>query len=129
MTSRWPLYQAFFSWPSRIHLRNRCFMRAILAPCECHGVILSFGLLIANCFGHPGVLPGAEVWTWTAPEEKPLSSTYKVSVNGIPVSVYSAKSVHGGDYAFFTFDFTRTLTVVVAARTNGSRFTPGRVFG
>jgi Glycosyl hydrolases family 28 len=63
-----------------------------------------------------GALPAGEVTTWKAPEGEPLSSTYRVVVDGISIPVYTARSVHGGDYAFATFDFTGVVKVAVTAR-------------
>jgi hypothetical protein len=57
----------------------------------------------------------AEVVSWPAPEGEPVSSVYRVTVDGKPVAVHVAKSVHGGDYAFAMFDFTGTARVAVTA--------------
>ena len=62
------------------------------------------------------VVNGGEVTCWSAPEGEPLSQAYRVTVEGKPVPVYTARSVHGGDYAFASFDFTSSVKVVVAAR-------------
>ena len=66
------------------------------------------------------MLPGStvmagEVTSWKAPEGEKLSSVYHVTVNGIAVPVYAAQSVHGGDYAFATFDCTGSVSVAVTA--------------
>ena len=58
-----------------------------------------------------------EVTSWKAPEGEQLSSRYRVTVDGISVPVYTARSVHGGDYAFATFDFTGAVNVAVTAKT------------
>ncbi|HWI58511.1 MAG TPA: glycosyl hydrolase family 28 protein, partial [Bacillota bacterium] len=55
----------------------------------------------------------AQVITWPAPVGEPLATNYQVTVEGKPVPVYIAPSVHGGDYAFATFDFTGKVKVTV----------------
>ena len=59
-----------------------------------------------------------EVTSWKAPVGERLSSAYQVTVDGIAVPVYTAQSVHGGNYAFVTFDFTGTVNVAVTAGTD-----------
>lgn len=61
-----------------------------------------------------------EVVRWQAPVGEVLSAAYRVTVNGTAVPVYVARSVHGGDYAFATFDFTGSVEVAVSAGTGGS---------
>jgi len=68
------------------------------------------------------VAPGSagkagEVTVWKAPAGERLSSVYDLTVDGISVPVYTAQGVHGGDYAFATFDFTGAVNVAVTART------------
>ena len=69
-----------------------------------------------------GGVKGGEVTCWSAPEGEPLSSQYRVTVEGKPIPVYTARSVHGGDYAFATFDFTGSVNVTVTAA-NGAGLT------
>jgi Glycosyl hydrolases family 28 len=85
-------------------------------------IVLTAAMLAAVVF-LGGVLKAGEVTCWSAPEGEPLSPAYRVTVDGKSVPVYTAKSVHGGDYAFATFDFTGAVKVVVATRTGsgGSR--------
>ena len=47
-----------------------------------------------------------------------------MTVDGISIPVYTARSVHGGDYAFATFDFTGVVKVAVTAG-NRNRAEPG----
>ena len=57
-----------------------------------------------------------EVTVCKAPEGEQLSTAYRVTVDGTSVPVYTARSVHGGDYAFAMFDFTGKVTVAVTVR-------------
>jgi hypothetical protein len=69
-----------------------------------------------------GLVRAGEVTCWSAPEGEPLSAAYRVTVDEKPVPVYLARSVHGGDYAFATFDFMGTVKVAVAmAKGRGGR--------
>lgn len=63
-------------------------------------------------------LGASEVTSWKAPEGEPLSTTYSVDVDGVSVPVHTARSVHGGDYAFAMFDFTGSVNVTVTARSS-----------
>jgi Glycosyl hydrolases family 28 len=77
--------------------------------------LASLMLAVAVSPGSAG--KAGEVMSWKAPEGEQLSSAYHVTVEGIAVPVYTARSVHGGDYAFATFDFTGAVNVAVTART------------
>ncbi len=72
-------------------------------------------LAASRVIGSAGL--AGEVTVWKAPEGEQLSTAYRVTVDGIDVPVYTARSVHGGDYAFAMFDFTGAVNVAVIART------------
>jgi hypothetical protein len=81
----------------------------------CRRVRSLFGLLLVSVgliAAHRAV---AEVTTWKAPEGEALSSTYRVWVNGTSIPVYTARGVHGGAYAFATFDFKGAVRVAITA--------------
>jgi hypothetical protein len=74
--------------------------------------------MLALAVSLEGVVGAGEVTCWSAPAGEPLSPAYRVTVDEKSVPVYTAKSVHGGDYAFATFDFTGAVKVrVVMAAT------------
>jgi hypothetical protein len=74
-------------------------------------------LMLAMAMSPGSAVKAGEVTRWKAPEVEQLSSAYRVTVDGISVPVYTAQSVHGGDYAFTMFDFTGAVNVAVTART------------
>ncbi len=76
----------------------------------------TFGL-ITLIWGSLQVVAG-RVLVAPLPSGEAASPDYEVAVNGKPVPVYTAKSVHGGDYSFASFDFTGTAKVVVKGRSN-----------
>ena len=81
-------------------------------------VLLSLAsLMVAAAMLTGSRAEAGEVTCWKAPAGETLSSAYRVTVDGTSVPVYTARSVHGGDYAFAMFDFMGAVNVVVTART------------
>ncbi|MGC8640330.1 MAG: glycosyl hydrolase family 28 protein, partial [Isosphaeraceae bacterium] len=89
------------------------------APRASRRVIFTVGLLIVTFAMSSSVVQAGAVTCWKAPPSEPLSATYRVTVDGVSIPVYTARSVHGGDYAFALFDFNGTVKVAVTAR-NGA---------
>ena len=74
-------------------------------------------LVLAEAVLSCSAAQAGEVTVWKAPEGEPLSAVYRVTVDGISVPVYTAQSVHGGNYAFALFDFTGKIAVAVTVGT------------
>ncbi len=77
---------------------------------------LCAGIFFVLCFGAASVV-NAEVRTVPAPAgEAAADGAYKVSVNGVPVDVYTAQSeFFEGDYYFASFDFSEKAEVKISS--------------
>jgi hypothetical protein len=59
---------------------------------------------------------GAETPAQPPSQDEVLSTDYSVTMDGQSLPVHLAKSVHGGDYSFASFDFSRPVVVAITGK-------------
>ena len=79
------------------------------------GWLVVAAVVLNSCHGLPAAAEPAapKVVIYPAPAGEKASDDYKVEVNGQPVFVYTANTLHGGPASFAYFDFAGKVNVAV----------------